>query len=51
MPHIDLIESGEHSINVLCVLETLSNALSHAVHLDASLRTVAADGILAVARC
>ena len=33
LPHVHLIECGEHCISVLSILQSLSNSLSHSVHL------------------
>ena len=33
VPHIDLIEGGEHGVSVLSILQPLCNPLPHAVHL------------------
>lgn len=46
VPHVDLVESGEHGVGVLSILQTLSNAHAHSVGLDTDLITSSSDGVL-----
>jgi hypothetical protein len=49
-PHVDLVEGGEHSVRVLSLLQSLSDPLSHAVHLHSGFRTGSGDLLSRVAR-
>ncbi|MCP5656348.1 hypothetical protein NL311_28580, partial [Klebsiella pneumoniae] len=41
--HVDLVECRQHGVRVLSVLQTLSDALPHPVHLDPLLGTRTGD--------